>query len=118
MLRALPRGRTGLAKLASRRQLTLGIKAKPVGTVGFTPIGPLWRVEHAFAQRCRWRRLALLRGQRGKRQGAARRFVHGLPTRPHRQPAQVLEVDLRFQYLGGLPDVGPEAVVVLIDRVL
>ena len=25
---------------------------------GFTPIGPLWHVEHAFAQLGRWRRLA------------------------------------------------------------
>jgi hypothetical protein len=44
------RGYQGLAKLASRRQLKLDIKAKPAGTVGFMPIGPLWRVEHAFGQ--------------------------------------------------------------------
>lgn len=46
------RGRSrlrGLTKLAARKQLKLDIKATP-GTKGFTPIGPLWRVEHAFAQ--------------------------------------------------------------------
>ncbi|MCV0403889.1 MAG: transposase [Chloroflexi bacterium] len=52
------RGYKGLAKLAARKQLKLDIKAKPPGTKGFTPIGPLWRVEHAFAQLGRWRRLA------------------------------------------------------------
>lgn len=30
----------------------------PTGTTGFVPIGPLWRVEHAFAQLGRWRRLS------------------------------------------------------------
>jgi transposase len=52
------RGYKGLAKLAARKSLKLDIKAKPPGTKGFTPIGPLWRVEHAFAQLGRWRRLA------------------------------------------------------------
>jgi len=52
------RGYRGLAKPATRKQLKLDIKAKPPGTKGFTPIGPLWRVEHAFAQLGRWRRLA------------------------------------------------------------
>lgn len=52
------RGYRGLAKLAARKQLKLDIKAKPPGTKGFTPIAPLWRVEHAFAQLGRWRRLA------------------------------------------------------------
>ncbi len=52
------RGYRGLAKLAARRQLKLDIKAKLPGSVGFTPIGPLWRVEHAFAQLGRWRRLS------------------------------------------------------------
>lgn len=51
------RGHKGLAKLAARKSLKLDIKAKPPGSKGFTPIGPLWRVEHAFAQLGRWRRL-------------------------------------------------------------
>jgi putative transposase len=42
------RGYRGLAKMAAKRQITLDIKAPPKGTVGFTPIAPLYRVEHAF----------------------------------------------------------------------
>ena len=52
------RGYRGLAKLAARRQVRLDIKAPPKGSSGFVPIGPLWRVEHAFAQLGRWRRLS------------------------------------------------------------
>lgn len=36
----------------------LDIKAPPAGTKGFTPIGPLYKVEHAFARLGRWRRLS------------------------------------------------------------
>jgi len=35
-----------------------GDRAPPKGTVGFTPLAPLYKVEHAFAQLGRWRRLA------------------------------------------------------------
>lgn len=52
------RGYRGLAKLAARKQVRLDIKAPPKGSSGFVPIGPLWRVEHAFAQLGRWRRLS------------------------------------------------------------
>jgi transposase len=48
----------GLARLAARRQLALDIKAPPPGTSGFVPLRPLYRVEHAFAQLGRWRRLS------------------------------------------------------------
>ena len=44
--------------MAAKRQITLDIKAPPKGTVGFTPIAPLYRVEHAFARLGRWRRLS------------------------------------------------------------
>jgi hypothetical protein len=53
------RGYRGLANfITQQKHLNLDIKAPPPGTVGFTPIGPPWRVEHAFAQLGRWRRLA------------------------------------------------------------
>jgi putative transposase len=52
------RGYRGLAKMAAKREITLDIKAPPKGTVGFTPIAPLYRVEHAFARLGRWRRLS------------------------------------------------------------
>jgi putative transposase len=52
------RGYRGLAKLAARKHLTLDIKAPPKGTVGFTPLAPLYKVEHTFAQLGRWRRLS------------------------------------------------------------
>ncbi|HEX2704480.1 MAG TPA: transposase [Candidatus Lustribacter sp.] len=48
----------GLARLAARRQLALDIKVPPPGTSGFVPLRPLYRVEHAFAQLGRWRRLS------------------------------------------------------------
>jgi putative transposase len=48
----------GLAKLAAKRQVNLDIKAPPKGVKGFTPIGPLYRIEHTFARLGRWRRLA------------------------------------------------------------
>jgi hypothetical protein len=36
----------------------LDIKATPPGVGGFVPIRPLYRIEHAFAQLGRWRRLS------------------------------------------------------------
>lgn len=53
------RGYGGLQNFITiRNGLTLDIKRKAPGTVGFKPIGPLWRIEHVFAQLGRWRRLA------------------------------------------------------------
>jgi putative transposase len=51
------RGYRGLAKLAARNHLVLDIKAPPKG-VGFKPLAPLYKVEHAFARLGRWRRLS------------------------------------------------------------
>ena len=48
----------GLAKLAARKHIALDIKAPPAGVSGFVPIRPLYRIEHAFAQLGRWRRLS------------------------------------------------------------
>jgi len=48
----------GLAGLADRKHLALDIKAPPPGSSGFTPLWPLYRIEHAFAQLGRWRRLS------------------------------------------------------------
>ena len=48
----------GLVKLAERKRVTLDIKAPPKGTRGFTPIWPLYKVEHTIAQLGRWRRLS------------------------------------------------------------
>ena len=48
----------GLRTLAERRHLRLDIKAPPKGVPGFTPLWPLYKVEHAFAQLGRWRRLS------------------------------------------------------------
>lgn len=52
------RGYTGLGRLAARHHLKLDIKQPPKGTVGFTPLAPLYRVENAFARLGRWRRLS------------------------------------------------------------
>ena len=52
------RGYRGLGKMANKKRIRLDIKAPPKGTVGFTPIAPLYRVEHAFARLGRWRRLS------------------------------------------------------------
>jgi transposase len=59
-LRALvaDRGYRGLAKQAAKRGLALDIKAPPRGVAKFVPIRPLVKVEHAFAQLGRWRRLS------------------------------------------------------------
>lgn len=43
---------------AERKHLALDIKAPPPGMSGFVPIRPLHRIEHAFAQLGRWRRLS------------------------------------------------------------
>jgi len=48
----------GLERLATRRGLALDIKAPPPGSTGFVPIRPLVKIEHAFAQLGRWRRLS------------------------------------------------------------
>ena len=48
----------GLAKLAERRHLALDIKAPPPGVSAFTPLWPLYKVEHTLAQLGRWRRLS------------------------------------------------------------
>jgi len=39
----------------SQKHVKLDIKAPPNGTVGLTPLAPLYKVEHAFAQPRRWR---------------------------------------------------------------
>jgi transposase len=51
----------GLAKLAERKHVRLEVKATPVGTSGFIPIWPLYKVEHTIAQLGRWRRLSRCR---------------------------------------------------------
>jgi putative transposase len=38
--------------------VTLDLKAPPPGVSGFTPVWPLWKIEHVFAQLGRWRRLS------------------------------------------------------------
>ena len=48
----------GLAWFAARKHLALDIKAPPPGTSGFTPLWPLYKVEHVIAQLGRWRRLS------------------------------------------------------------
>ena len=52
------RGYRGLAKMASRTRVKLDIKVPPRGASTFTPIRPLYKVEHAFARLGRWRRLS------------------------------------------------------------
>ena len=52
------RGYRGLGKMAAKNGLGLKIKAPPKGSSGFTPIWPLFKVEHAFARLGRWRRLS------------------------------------------------------------
>ncbi len=48
----------GLERLAARKGLALDIKAPPAGVSGFVPLRPLVKIEHAFAQLGRWRRLS------------------------------------------------------------
>ena len=59
-LRALvgDRGYRGLAKLADRHGLALDIKRPPTCVATFVPLRPLVKVEHAFAELGRWRRLS------------------------------------------------------------
>ena len=52
------RGYRGLARMAARNRIALDIKAPPKGATGFTPLRPLYKVEHAFARLGRWRRLS------------------------------------------------------------
>jgi len=52
------RGYKGLAALAASNGVRLDIKKPPKGTSGFTPIAPLYKVEHAFARLGRCRRLS------------------------------------------------------------
>ena len=51
------RGYRGLGNAAAKLGVRLVIKAPPAGQTGFVPIAPLYRVEHAFAELGRWRRL-------------------------------------------------------------
>jgi transposase len=48
----------GLARLVARKGINLVIKAPPPGSSGFVPLRPLVKIEHAFAQLGRWRRLS------------------------------------------------------------
>jgi len=48
----------GLDRLAARKGVRLEVKAPPAGASGFTPIWPLYKIEHVFAQLGRWRRLS------------------------------------------------------------
>ena len=52
------RGYRALGKATEQHGARLVIKAPPAGRTGFTPIAPLYKVEHAFAQLGRWRRLS------------------------------------------------------------
>jgi hypothetical protein len=47
---AADRGHKGLNKMAAKKGVKLEIKAPPKRTVGFMPLAPLCRVEHAFAR--------------------------------------------------------------------
>jgi putative transposase len=47
-----------LVKAVAKHGVRLVIKAPPAGQRGFRPIAPLYKVEHAFAQLGRWRRLS------------------------------------------------------------
>jgi hypothetical protein len=72
-----------LERLAARKGLSLDIKAKPPGTT-FVPLRPLVKVEHAFAQLGRWRRLSLCyEGVGGQRPRLARGGL-GRLSRPAR----------------------------------
>lgn len=79
------RGYRGLRWLADRCRVRLDIKAPPPGRSGFTPIAPLYKVEHTFAQLGRWRRLSrCYERQRGERHRLARGGLGRLPARSRR----------------------------------
>jgi hypothetical protein len=70
----------GLARLADRKHLALDIKAPPPGVSGFTPIRPLYQIEHAFAGAGALAPpVALLRGHHRERASLARGGVGRLP---------------------------------------
>jgi hypothetical protein len=52
------RGYRGLTKAAGMHHARVQIKAPAPGQSGFKPIAPLYKIEHAFAQLGRWRRLS------------------------------------------------------------
>ena len=52
------RGYRALVNATVKHGVRLVIKAPPAGQKGFVPIAPLYKVEHAFAQLGRWRRLS------------------------------------------------------------
>ena len=52
------RGYRGLAKLADRHGVALDIKRPPTCVATVVPLRPLVKVEHAFAELGRWRRLS------------------------------------------------------------
>ena len=47
-----------VTKLAASKRVALDIKAPQAGRRGFTPIAPLYTIEHAFTKLGRWRRLS------------------------------------------------------------
>jgi hypothetical protein len=47
-----------MGKMAAKKGVALDMKAPPKWTSGFTPLRPLYNVEHAFARLGRWRRLS------------------------------------------------------------
>jgi hypothetical protein len=54
-----PPGRRGApAQIARRQMVNAMLRARPKGQTGFTPIAPLHKIEHTFAQLGRWRRLS------------------------------------------------------------
>ena len=70
------RGYRGLGKMTAKKGIRLDIKAPPKGTVGFTPIAPLYRVEHAFA------RLGRCGGCRGATRAVPRAHGRGSKSPP------------------------------------
>jgi hypothetical protein len=81
------------AAVASKRGMKLDIEALPNRMSGFRPIAPLYRVEHAFARLGPMAAaVALLRGDRGEREGVARGRSHRLPAHT---PAGVAAIETR-----------------------
>ncbi|MEX1171708.1 MAG: hypothetical protein WEG56_03740 [Chloroflexota bacterium] len=48
----------GLANLGERKRVNLEVKAPPKAVTWFTPLWPLYKIEHTIAQLGRWRRLS------------------------------------------------------------